>query len=253
MIKSYRAWRKILERNRFGDLQPHRNEDGYCVDCGGRGEINVKGYGIIRCICALIDYEKDIAKTKLYFESIVEDRTFDQFIPWGTENVGKRQVINLKNTVMEWTVNPDRWMTIQGTNGCGKTHLLQAINHNLRPWTLYLSMTDLEQLYFGAMEDESEVNLQKLVDKIARFPILLIDDIGADYGSSFAKSVTRKIIDLRYRMYYEFPTVVTTNLNEIGLRQYDTRIADRLFDKSRNEIIQTPLLSFRNSGMASIV
>lgn len=253
IMRSYNVWRKITKHNSFvnNGIAPHLTEDGFCMDCGGLGEINIKGHGIVRCICSLIDIERDLERTKRAFESIVEDRTFDQFIPWGTK-VSSTQAQYLKNAVMEWTMNPDRWLTIQGTNGCGKSHLLQAINHNLRPWTLYLSMTDLEGLYFGAMEDESEVTLQKMIDKIARHPILLLDDIGADYGSKFARSATRKIIDLRYRMYYEFPTVVTTNMTEIAFRQYDTRIADRIFDKSKNTIVTTPLLSFRNSGIASV-
>ena len=245
IINSYKVWRDILGKDSFKDVQLKLNNDGYCTDCGGRGEINIKGHGVVRCICDLVDYEKDLWHIKKQLESISEPKSFEDFSSWG-DMTNKKNISASIETVLKWMENLDRWLLIQGINGCGKSHILQSINTVMSPWTLYLSMTDLENLYFSSLGDDSEIALHHLVTRVSRFPILLLDDVGADYGKTFSVSVTRKIIDTRYRMYHEFLTVVTTNQTDTDLRMWDKRIGDRLLDV-KNENLKMLVNDYRNN------
>jgi len=249
MIKSWNFWREVTGQDNFLNIQLSLNEFGYCKYCDNRGSINQKGVGIIRCICDLKYHESRYMYVKSLLESIHEEARFDTFREWGDSEATRTQSRYLRDSVIEWTDNASNWLVIQGNNGCGKSHLLSAINNSFTPWTLYLSMTDLEGMYFESLNNDSEgMNFQVLIDTISRHPILLLDDIGSDQGKDFAKSATRKIIDFRYRMYSEFPTVIATNYAEQDLKAYDRRIGDRVFDKTNNTIIRTPLKSYRAFG-----
>lgn len=249
IIKSWNFWREVTGHDNFLDIPLSLNEFGYCKFCDNRGSINQKGVGIIRCLCDLKYHESRFMYTKQLLESIHEETKFEDFRIWGKDDETRKQSRYLRDAVADWTDETKNWLVIQGNNGCGKSHLLSAINNAFTPWTLYLSMTDLEGMYFDSLNADSDgMNFQVLIDTISRHPILLLDDIGSDQGKDFAKSATRKIIDFRYRMYNEFPTVIATNYGEEALRAYDRRIGDRVFDKAHNTIVRTSLKSYRAFG-----
>lgn len=250
LFNSWLAWRNIVRSNNFENVQIHLSEEGYCEDCSNRGEINESTYGKIRCICNLKEHEKYLKKVIQSYESAWTPRNLDEIVLWGDNSVCTA-IKYIKKSVAEWIKNPSSWLVFIGNNGVGKTMLMHIINTMLTPWSMYISMPDLESLYFQSMDDENGLNL--LIDRISRHPILLLDDIGADYGSKFAKSATQKIIDFRYRVYSEFPTVVSSNLGAAQLLGYDRRIGDRILDASKNIILNFPMTSsFRTEGIKGI-
>jgi DNA replication protein DnaC len=118
--------------------------------------------------------------------------------------------------------------------GVGKTHILAAIDDEFRPWSLYITASHLESLVFETMKKDV---LDDLVETLSSVPILLFDDLGSDYGATFAKSVFRRIIDKRYLSHDELLTVVATNLSENQIRIYDMRIADRILERGATYIL----------------
>ena len=71
-----------------------------------------------------------------------------------------------------------------------------------------------------------------VVDKLCRYPLLIIDDFGMERGTEYALEQVYNIVDSRYRS--QKPLIVTTNLplNEIRHPQ-DTahaRIYDRILE-----------------------
>lgn len=247
MIKSFNVWRELLGQDNFLDVELHLNEYGYCVDCDNRGVVNQKGKGLIRCICDLKYHEGRYSRIKVALESKHESLTFDGFEEWGETNAHRDQTRFLKDSVLDWADSLSNWLVLQGNNGCGKSHLLSALENLFGPWALYLSMPDLEQWYFDSLkQDTGEIDFSGLIEMISRHPILLLDDVGSEHESKFVMSATRKIIDFRYRMYSEFPTVVATNLDNMALRLRDTRIGDRVFDTTRSTVIKTQVKSHRD-------
>lgn len=251
IMKSWLAWRKLTRRNNFLDLKLHLNDQGYCMDCDNRGQINEKSFGLIRCICSLKDYEEYLKEDLKMYEGAWMPHTFDEYRLWGN-SADHSAIKYIKKEVQAWVDNPKQWIMFGGNVGTGKSMLMHIINTTLTPWSMYMSMPDLEQSIFNAIGDPNDENaLNMLLYRIARHPILLIDDIGSDYGSRFIKSAVQKILDYRYRFYSEFPTVVSTNLGGNQLIGYDTRIADRITDKQRNLIFAFPMTkSFRQEGNA---
>lgn len=248
MIKSFDFWRKATGKDNFLDVELHLNENGYCSDCDNRGVINQKGVGLIRCICDLKYHESRFIRIKKELESIYDPKTFEEFVMWG-DTATQTQSRALRDYVLEWVNTTSNWLVLQGNNGCGKSHLLQSVVTMLGPWALYLSMPDLEGWYFSAMKnDNGEMDFESLIEMVSRHPILILDDVGSENQSRFVMSATRKIIDFRYRMYTEFPTLMATNYDETALRASDRRIGDRVFDEVHNTIVRTPLASYRAKG-----
>jgi DNA replication protein DnaC len=249
-INSYRAWRQITKRNSFLDINLH-DSNGYCEDCEGQGFIIEKNFGKILCMCEMKHIEEDLlVPNRSCYESLCEPKEFETYVPWGEYKTAQEVKSFLKEAI-KWTESPVNWLTITGNNGSGKSHILSAMNTLLTPWSIYLSLPDLEQLYFEAMKEEN--GLQYLVERLSSHPILLLDDMGADYGGKFARSVSQKIIDARYRFYSEFPTVVATNLNATDLKIYDRRIGDRVYDFSKNNIVfLIDIPSYRKEGIEGI-
>lgn len=250
-IKSWQAWRKITGKTRFGNIAIPVNEHGICTKCSGKRIVNEKKYGVIRCICALKEFETlELQNGINNYESAYTPTLFPEFIEWKDwEKKDYDQITDIKaikKACQNWCDNPNTWLILYGNVGCGKTMLMQTINTYLTPWSLYITMQELEQLIFSSMKDDT---YQMLVEDISSHPILLLDDVGADYGSDFVKSTTRKIIDYRYRLHGEHPTMISTNTDLINMTVYDRRIGDRIYDQSKNEIYDmTKISSFRKKG-----
>jgi DNA replication protein DnaC len=126
--------------------------------------------------------------------------------------------------------NIDTWLYLSGPVGTGKSHLLHTIDSYLYPWSFYVSVPDLKDLVF---EYTAKRDLQVITDRIAKHPILILDDVGAEYTSEYAVSMVRQIIMARYKRWQEYPVVVATNLTESQMIGYDERLADRLWDTDK--------------------
>lgn len=226
MIDSYIAWTEITKEMSMLDTQnPYENK--VCKFCDGFEEVVSNKYGKIHCLCRLRTEEKMLMQINSNFADLHEKKYINDLQIWGDKD-SQKELMELKKEFIKWMEYPDYWITIHGIPGSGKSHLLMSAAEYFKNWSLYITTSSLESRIFQAMEDES---LQSLVDTIKRIPILLLDDIGSDYGKDFARSVIRKILDYRYMLAKQFPTVITTNLGTTGLIAYDARIADRVHDK----------------------
>ena len=129
---------------------------------------------------------------------------------------------------------PDRWMFLNGYYGVGKSHILRAINAIFEPMSLYISAGDLEQLTHKFRKEDA---LDFFYDTLINAPILIIDDIGMEYGGPLVKSVIGKVVDARYEKWPDCPVLMATNMRIPEFRQYVSRAADRVFDKERADIL----------------
>jgi DNA replication protein DnaC len=235
LIKSYIFW-KNQKDGLFLKKAPPPDDTGACSLCGGNIEVeyqpghngNSPQGNIHYCACYLylvqIELREVIQTIGSHFQ---KGKTLGNFEAWGDQN-SKRAINTAKSLLETWLSTPISWLYLCGPYGTGKSHLLEVIADKLYPWALYLNATDLESNVFSHTR---EGNLDLYLDMVSRFPILLLDDLGSEYGSEFAKSALRKIISTRYSDWSEFPTVVTTNImDRKDLRSFDGRIADRLLD-----------------------
>lgn len=228
-IDSYLKSRYDLAKAR---KEGYKNEAGVCKYCNGAMERETSN-GRARCICWLLQHEAEL-KHRQFIASTSQSLTWKSWEPWGSPQ-SMDQLIIAQDKINEWTISMDKWLVISGGFGVGKTHLLYIINTMFEPWSLYISTPDFEQLVF---DNTGNGGLEALLATVMWHPILLLDDIGADYGSKYPVSMIRKVIDFRYRMHEELPLVVTTNLSRSQMDSYDGRTASRIGDKSKTIFIE---------------
>jgi DNA replication protein DnaC len=124
----------------------------------------------------------------------------------------------------------DTWMLLGGPVGAGKSHLLHIMDTMLSPWSLYISVPDFKDMVFASTGNGG---LTDLLDKVSVHPILLLDDVGAEWASGYAVTALRQVIMSRYTNWRDLPTIVVTNLTGGQFKTYDERMADRLFDTEK--------------------
>lgn len=123
---------------------------------------------------------------------------------------------------------PDGWLLLEGTYGCGKTHLAAAVgNERLKQGDLVLFITvpDLLDHLRSAYGPTSELGYDETFDRIRNAPLLILDDLGVENPSPWAQEKLFQLFNHRY--IERLPTVITTNAD---LDTLDERIRSRLLD-----------------------
>lgn len=152
---------------------------------------------------------------------------------------------------------PFGWAMIYGPYGCGKTHLAAAIaNHRLEMGdpVLFITVPDLLDHLRSTFGPSSEIKYDEMFERIRSVQLLVLDDLGSENPSPWAKEKLFQIIDHRHSA--ELPTVITTNIEpdfldaRIRSRITDTRLVKKIIIRSRDfrnamekekEIIQSNL------------
>jgi DNA replication protein DnaC len=181
---------------------------------------------------------------------VVGDMTFDTFIlnPQGYSE----EYLGILNTSHEtargYAEQPQGWLLFQGNYGCGKTHLAVAIaNHQLDygAQVLFMTTPDLLDHLRSTFGPSSEIQYDELFERLRAFPLLILDDLGAESATPWAQEKLYQLLNHRY--LHRLCTVVTTNSE---LDRIDPRIRSRLVDRSLTKIIKMPLPDFRRTDAA---
>lgn len=120
-----------------------------------------------------------------------------------------------------------KWLVLQGTYGCGKSHLAAAIgNERLSHGDLVLFITapDLLDHLRGAFSPGAEP-YDRTFDRIRSADLLILDDLGVENPSEWAKEKLFQLLNHRYNE--RLPTVITTNTD---LDMLDPRLRSRMLD-----------------------
>jgi DNA replication protein DnaC len=141
----------------------------------------------------------------------------------------------------KYAEHPEGWLIFEGAYGTGKTHLAAAIgNERLKHGDTVLFMTtpDLLDHVRGTYAPNSDMAYDELFNRVKNVDLLILDDIGTENPSDWAREKLFQILNHRYSN--ELPTVITTNEN---LDNFDPRIRSRMMENSR-VILSAP--DFRN-------
>jgi len=128
---------------------------------------------------------------------------------------------------VEFAVDPQGWLLLVGTCGCGKTHLAAAVANQLLDSgaTVYFTTVPdlLDALRAAFVSPERYAQLFALVREVE---VLVLDDLGAQQPSPWSNEKLLQI--LNYRAMYTLPTIITAIPKEFqGL---DERLRSRLTD-----------------------
>jgi len=127
--------------------------------------------------------------------------------------------------------DPRDWLIFTGTYGCGKTHLAAAIaNHRVAQGepALFIVVPDLLDHLRATFNPQSTVTFYQQFEDVRRTPFLILDDLGTESATPWAREKLYQIFDYRYNA--RLPTVITT---ASAIEELDPRLATRMLDVSR--------------------
>jgi DNA replication protein DnaC len=127
-----------------------------------------------------------------------------------------------------FAAKPRGWLVLTGPYGCGKTHLAAAIANSrtdLGEPPLFVMVPDLLDHLRATFSPSSNTSYDRRFDEIRSAPLLILDDLGTQTTSPWAREKLYQLFNHRY--IAELPTVITT---ADTLDEMDARIRSRMLD-----------------------
>ena len=251
-LKSLELWRQ-KRPDLYAQARTHMGDPKHvCPVCEGRYPIiDVLFPGDresvqVLCVCwcpAEEDHYRELVQAVNQLPARIT-ATFDTLIRRGTAKEWAT-VERAWSELQDIALHPyqHRWLFMWGTAGCGKTHLLKAAQTLMPHVCAYTSADMLAVQIHDMLKDNS---LTDLINGLADVPVLILDDLGADYeNSEFVNNQLTNIINRRYMFGELRPTIVASNLGTATLNDRYPRLASRVLDKGLSERINIPLWDYR--------
>lgn len=178
----------------------------------------------------------------------LQNMVFDTFIPQ-PGHLTPEQGHSLSSAFKScrfFAQEPEGWLLIMGTYGCGKTHLAAAIaNARLEAGhtVLFQVVPDLLDHLRATFGPHSDISYDELFEQVRSTPLLVLDDLGAQSSSSWAQEKLFQLLNHRYNL--RLPTVITTNQR---LDMLEPRLRSRLLDAQLVTQILITAPDFRSGG-----
>jgi DNA replication protein DnaC len=157
------------------------------------------------------------------------DRSFENFFPTGRTVLGaqdQRTLAFALDSCRKYAEEPPGWLLLCGPPGCGKTHLAAAIaNRQIELGTevFFTVVPDLLDHLRATFAPGGEVSYDELFETVKSSPLLILDDLGTQSSTQWAREKLFQILNHRYTA--RLPTVITTNES---VNQLDERLRARL-------------------------
>lgn len=186
-----------------------------CPECGGAGwykqavPLGHPAFGVLfPCAC------KRAAMERRRFEALLarsglgqyQDKTFATFDPSAP---GVRAALA---TASRYAPALTGWLVLLGSYGVGKTHLAAAIAHAAlaRGVAVYFAVVpDLLDQLRATFDDASDVSFADLFAQMRHVDLLVLDDLGIESATAWAREKLFQIID--FRATERLPLVITSN------------------------------------------
>ena len=132
----------------------------------------------------------------------------------------------------EFTLDSEN-LVFFGKTGLGKTHLCLAIANDVIAKGYNVVYGPISKI-IGQIETEHFAGGQEKIalKKVCDCDLLVLDDLGTEFDTSFVLSTVFDIINSR--LLNKKPTIINTNLNLVDLkRRYDDRVVSRIIGNYR--------------------
>ena len=250
LITAIKTIEKILEQ--LPSSIPENTDDYYGKDgllhCGKchtpKEAFFVKGIALmgknkhpIECSCQRTEREKQetlISQQKhndLVRRLKAEEFSDPAMLDWTFENDNGRspQMHHAHRYVEQWqTMRAENLgLLLWGGVGTGKSFLAGCIANALMEQEVPVRMTNFTRILNELNSSFSGRN--DIVDRLCRYPLLIIDDFGMERGTEYALEQIYHIVDSRYRS--QKPLIVTTNLTLDEIRHPQDTAHARIYDR----------------------
>lgn len=185
----------------------------------------------------LADMEKErraSALTSMLGHAAIPKRFLNRTLEnYAVENDGQRQALHkCSKYAQNWRENMERGtsLILCGNPGTGKTHLAIGIAQHIMAeggTALFTRTMDMIRTVRETYSRESTRTERQVIAEYTRPDLLILDEVGHQFGSDAEKLTLFDVINARYEQCK--PTILITNLDMNGLRVYlDDRAMDRL-------------------------
>ncbi len=144
------------------------------------------------------------------------------------DSSAQRQALS---AVKRWAKDAETGLYLCGPVGVGKTHLAVAALLELCARQRFGIFVSARELLFQCREAISRrEGLEEILRQYSKKSVLLLDDVGAENSTEFARETLLTLVDRGYQDRQQF--LVTSNLDLEGLSErLDARIVDRLLER----------------------
>jgi DNA replication protein DnaC len=140
--------------------------------------------------------------------------------------------------------DPQGWLFFHGGCGAGKTHLAVAIALHVMEHkgmsVLFAVVPDLLDHLRSTFDPSSPVGYDKRFEDVRNAGLLILDDLGTENATPWAKEKLYQIFNYRYNE--QLPTVVTSNHN---FDRIEERVLSRLLDGRVNRYLAMDAQDYR--------
>ena len=123
-------------------------------------------------------------------------------------------------------------IVFSGSPGTGKSHLACSIAQYLMDagcTAMYMTSMDMIRMIRATWRRDSDRSETQVLDDLCSVDLLILDEVGMQYGSEGEQVIMTDVIDRRYRDMR--PIIILTNQDRKGLAEY---LGHRAFDRLRD-------------------
>ena len=216
----------------------------YCSKCHTPRQKRIEVAGKViepRCMCACqtedYDRREQERKHREFLDMVAKNRSIglpDSSLRKHTfENdlgYNPKQMRMAKRYVQHWEElrKNATGLLLWGDVGTGKSFIAGCIANALLDKGVPVIMTNFARL-LNKLTDMYAGDRNAYIDSFKRYPLMIIDDLGVERNSEFAREQVFSVIDSRYRS--ELPMIVTTNLTLEELQHPEDLSRSRIYDR----------------------
>ncbi len=123
---------------------------------------------------------------------------------------GRQLFKDAMSSALAFAENPQGWLVFTGPSGSGKTHLaVAAANRCIERGfpTYFIVAADLLDHLRATYAPDSEISYDELFEQVRNAPILVLDDLSAQFTTPWAQEKLFQIISHRFNE--SLPTIIT--------------------------------------------
>ena len=164
------------------------------------------------------------------------DKTFSNFHPFGKDREKQQRVLSIARDFagdFHRHRQVGTWLLFMGNVGTGKSHLCAAIiNQVIRTGgtALFTKTPRLLREVKDTFHRDAETTQSEIISRMGDIDLLVIDEVGIQFGTDTERMILYEILDLRYEAM--LPVILTTNITDLKSLEklLGERIIDRLFE-----------------------
>jgi DNA replication protein DnaC len=187
------------------------------------------------------------------------DMTFDAFDVRRPEltSTERTNLVRVFQTAQGYAEDPHGFIIFTGECGCGKTHLVAAIANEISQRghsVLFVVVPDLLDHLRATFAPGSTIAFDQRFEETRTAPFLVLDDLGTENATPWAREKLFQIIDYRY--VARLSTIITIYREREDREgrpererefRIDPRIQTRIFDLARSSVNEIIAPSYRTT------